>query len=922
MTNPRNSTPMSISVVDSSQISTPTKGRQLGQVNKTRSKRAIKREEACSVLFSIFQHTNGKWYLQKPRKKNSACVCHNHLQVLPEHITHEKSILQDDIIKVIESFCTLGIEPSVISEYVIKNHGVIISTDQICDIKSKMVNNILIELDLQPSNMSNADKLIALFQNDPNVNYIYVMHEHPSGFVTYRKVNNGNDATTETVGMPSNIANEINISSWRESLSLDESNKVLVAFAWCHKEESRKVKINPQFIACDLTFGVNKENRNELLLAGIDGNNKSFTAFRCFMPSKQKRAYMWAIGVAFPVLVGETTCKRVRVFAHDNEDALVKALKAITNRPDSKFPHATSILDLYHFFKQRWQKYVSYNIFIVYFTSKSDITNILCLIQLSSPPPDAEMILEEIKEWIESWFYKLETDNEYSYSKEKFLEFYQDHKQILGNSVCMRLDELLNDIDTYKDMVCHHKQMGKTKFSFVSSSICEGTNYSLKYGVYKTKATQSIHVSGTNQIKQTEAKTRRDNITLARNVITSKLWTKLPTSKCLCDYIEGLICDMVDTSDYEVVYVGNKTWLVFHSSIMRHHRREIFQNPSGDSQTIAFDRCRIVSIDDDGYMKCNCGNVDDFLAPCSHCIAVLLGPTKNVNNISPIMFAPRYWELLNYYFMTDFGEKLIPNSYQQITKMHSDFYRNGFSPDGKFRGILIPSNIDIFYNENMLDIESNDEVSDSNQDYLLRRNIAKALLTCIEEKEYCVSGSRAYEEFMNHSVSNNNNEDSSEDNDDSSDHDLGMGGLSSADYQLSQQEHVMRDDISIQNTRDSDDTLERGLNETTKLSRTLNTDILNTSSTGTIREWMKQGSDVQNAISEAADLCTTEEHKNELQNMCLEFINECIHFSNKRKGERNQMDINNGQTTFYGEFNNSRLSQKRRRPMFEKFCKY
>ena len=43
----------------------------------------------------------------------------------------------------------------------------------------------------------------------------------------------------------------------------------------------------PEFLGVDLTFEVNKEKRELLITAGIDGYKKVFTAFRRFMSSKQ-----------------------------------------------------------------------------------------------------------------------------------------------------------------------------------------------------------------------------------------------------------------------------------------------------------------------------------------------------------------------------------------------------------------------------------------------------------------------------------------------------------------------------------------------------------------------------------------------------------------------------------------------------------
>ena len=74
--------------------------------------------------------------------------------------------------------------------------------------------------------------------------------------------------------------------SWRKELSIKDSNKILVAFAWCHDEALRLCQIFPDFLACDVTFGVTKERRNLFLLAGVDGSNNVFTCSHCYMPPK------------------------------------------------------------------------------------------------------------------------------------------------------------------------------------------------------------------------------------------------------------------------------------------------------------------------------------------------------------------------------------------------------------------------------------------------------------------------------------------------------------------------------------------------------------------------------------------------------------------------------------------------------------
>ena len=59
------------------------------------------------------------------------------------------------------------------------------------------------------------------------------------------------------------------VESWRKELKAFSSDKILVAFAWCHEEELQLANMFPEFLACNVTFGVTKEQINLFLIAGI-----------------------------------------------------------------------------------------------------------------------------------------------------------------------------------------------------------------------------------------------------------------------------------------------------------------------------------------------------------------------------------------------------------------------------------------------------------------------------------------------------------------------------------------------------------------------------------------------------------------------------------------------------------------------------
>ena len=76
------------------------------------------------------------------------------------------------------------------------------------------------------------------------------------------------------------------------------------------------------------------------------------------MPSKQKRAYSWAIGKAMLFLVGEAI-KYNQVMTCDMEQALADFILEAINDPTSHFKNSKLRLDFYHMFEQKWKEHVS-----------------------------------------------------------------------------------------------------------------------------------------------------------------------------------------------------------------------------------------------------------------------------------------------------------------------------------------------------------------------------------------------------------------------------------------------------------------------------------------------------------------------------------------------------------------------------------
>ena len=128
-----------------------------------------------------------------------------------------------------------------------------------------------------------------------------------------------------------------------------------ITFAWCHEEELCLTKMLPDFLACGVTFGVNKEQRNMFLIVGVDGNNNFFTVFHCFLSSKQMRIYSWVFNVATRHLLTDNVLELNSCVACDGELVMYGLLRSMM-RNKSGVPFLKNRLDTFHFFYKRMER--------------------------------------------------------------------------------------------------------------------------------------------------------------------------------------------------------------------------------------------------------------------------------------------------------------------------------------------------------------------------------------------------------------------------------------------------------------------------------------------------------------------------------------------------------------------------------------
>ena len=272
------------------------------------------------------------------------------------------------------------------------------------------------------------------------------------------------------------------VRNWRDALQLKSTNNVLVAFACAHDDEVKNTEMYPEFLAADVTFGVNRERRDLLLVAGIDGRHRIFTSFRCFIPSKQEQTYTWIFKVAMPHLLSKQALKYNLCISTDNEDGLNNAINSSILSSNESFKFSKLRLDCYHFHTKTWRKNI--------IATCKDTLN-------------AKLALEIMNSWIMTWFKRIETKEELEVSLKHLMSYFNSKTKCIGDTCTDAVNKHVCHIITHQDKLLHPYWKDVCTFDFIGDSIVESANNPIKHSALGVSSAMDISTSGHTQVKAT-----------------------------------------------------------------------------------------------------------------------------------------------------------------------------------------------------------------------------------------------------------------------------------------------------------------------------------------------------------------------------------------------------------------------------------
>ena len=275
----------------------------------------------------------------------------------------------------------------------------------------------------------------------------------------------------------------------REKLTVGD--EIMIGSAWAREDECLMFEQFPEVFMFDVTFGTNDEQRPFGVGVAMDGDMKSFTPLRVFMPSQCGWVFNWIFGNAMPALFGADVLDRIQLFLTDGDRTMYGAFQ---NNQETLYRHARHGLCMYHLVVQG--------------------INALKGQMKGWGTENVRNQVETFKQFLFSWMRvgEVETPEEFAESKrclETWLARQKEHhpSEAVRHNVGLLSDFLTKKILVHKDKWLAHLCQDLLTLHQRTTSAVEGVNSTIKKKAGRTvRPNMGMAESFAVQMKQWDAK--------------------------------------------------------------------------------------------------------------------------------------------------------------------------------------------------------------------------------------------------------------------------------------------------------------------------------------------------------------------------------------------------------------------------------
>lgn len=277
-----------------------------------------------------------------------------------------------------------------------------------------------------------------------------------------------------------------------ESNKLSGEDRLLVMFVYSSEEEMRLLRMHPEMIQADTTHGTNNSKKELFTLASLDGNNKGFNGGRVYIPNAQKWVFSMIFKNLLPSFWGDTIVKRNNLFMTDG--CASEYMSFIAQSGDGG-PFCNSVLGLCYFH-------------IVILGYKTHVA--CCIPKIKSLEKDIQKVTFQLKMWVKSWFFDVESELEYNESRRMFFQWLSnvDTRILPLHSVAAIRTWIRANLDPYDTMWLNYLRLNVCGMNARTTSVGEAMHRSMKIGYDGIKASMSIDVSANTMMNKAKKRVR------------------------------------------------------------------------------------------------------------------------------------------------------------------------------------------------------------------------------------------------------------------------------------------------------------------------------------------------------------------------------------------------------------------------------
>ena len=313
---------------------------------KTETVRPFHRADTCQFKFAIsvfnFERSDGYWYI----RGGIGCVQHsNHLRFSANQLPNPVNLLTQYEHEIINKVNNNGRTPPSITMQILNNDtDDVLNRQQVMYLhaKGKVEKALKENLSRHPTT---AESTIQFLKSVEGAKFYCLYHRVDSRL--HLDTTKGRPKTKETkeieevtnmgyyfeykdsdgkiivdhVEFSSNFKKDLEqfASVHRESLRIDDSQKMLIACAWVLPHEIKQCGLYPECLFADVTAGTNKEQRPFFHLCGKDNCNKVFTILRAWLPSECAWVFHWINHKVLVSFYPNTLLKKIRIYITDGD---------------------------------------------------------------------------------------------------------------------------------------------------------------------------------------------------------------------------------------------------------------------------------------------------------------------------------------------------------------------------------------------------------------------------------------------------------------------------------------------------------------------------------------------------------------------------------------------------------------------------